>query len=79
MLKSATRPLTVHDSRELPEGPLYSQLIEGNFFVSPSPDLFHQDILLNLAGCIGNYLEEAQIQSALFRGLKIRLANIFAR
>jgi len=49
--------LTVHDYRELPEGPPYSQLIEGDLVMSPSPDLFHQDILLSLARIIGNYLE----------------------
>ncbi|HYT59340.1 MAG TPA: Uma2 family endonuclease, partial [Haliangiales bacterium] len=49
--------MTVHDYRELPEGPPYSQLIEGDLVMSPSPDLFHQDILLSLARIIGNYLE----------------------
>src|ERR1044072_2604533 len=58
MLRTAPRPLTVHDYRELPEGPPYSQLIEGDLIMSPSPDLFHQDILLNLARIIGNYLEK---------------------
>ena len=37
-------PLTVEDYRLLPEtGPRY-QLIEGDLFMAPAPDRFHQDI-----------------------------------
>jgi len=58
MLKTAPRPLTVHDYRELPEGPPYYQLIEGDLIMAPSPYRFHQDILLNLARLIANHLEQ---------------------
>jgi Uma2 family endonuclease len=37
MLKSVPRPLTAHDYRELPAGPPYYQLIEGDLYMSPSP------------------------------------------
>lgn len=58
MLNTATRPLTAEDYRELPEGPPYAQLVEGDFYMAPSPNLFHQDIVLYLARVIGNYLDD---------------------
>ena len=36
MLKTIARPLTVDDYRELPAGPPYYQLIEGDIFMAPS-------------------------------------------
>ncbi len=57
MLKTASRALTAGDFRELSEGPPYYQLIEGDLYMSPSPNRAHQDILLQLALLIGSYLE----------------------
>ncbi len=61
MLKTASRPLTVHDYRELPEGPPYYQLIEGDLIMSPSPNFFHQKLLVRLTLLLGNYLEQNPI------------------
>src|SRR5262245_5311898 len=61
MLKTASRPLTVHDYRELPEGPPCYQLIEGDLIMSPSANRFHQDILLNLGVIFREYLKENRI------------------
>jgi Uma2 family endonuclease len=58
MLKSAPRPLTVHDYRELPDAPPYYQLIEGELHMSPSPNWFHQQILSNLARILFRYLDK---------------------
>jgi Uma2 family endonuclease len=49
-------PLTVAEYRNLPEtGPRY-QLIEGDFYMAPAPNRFHQDISRNLEVILANYL-----------------------
>lgn len=51
-------PLTVEDYRMMPEtGPRY-QLIEGELFMAPAPNRFHQDISLNIVLILGGYLEK---------------------
>lgn len=60
-METTVKQLTVSDFRELPEGPPYYQLIEGDFFMSPSPNRAHQDVLLNLAVALRKYLEEHPI------------------
>jgi Uma2 family endonuclease len=54
-------PLTVEDYRLLPEtGPRY-QLVEGDLFLSPAPNRFHQDISGNIYFLLREYLEEHPI------------------
>lgn len=49
-------PLTVAEYRNLPEtGPRY-QLIEGDLYMAPAPNRFHQDISRNLQAILVNYL-----------------------
>ena len=51
-------PLTVEHYRNLPEtGPRY-QLIDGDLYVAPAPNRFHQDISRNLEFLLMKYLEE---------------------
>jgi Uma2 family endonuclease len=48
--------LTVAEYRNLPEtGPRY-QLIEGDLYMAPAPNRFHQDISRNLQAVLTNYL-----------------------
>lgn len=56
MLKTAPRPFTVHDYREMPEGPPFYQLIEGELAMSPSPNRAHQKILTNIFTALAWYL-----------------------
>lgn len=56
-----TEPLTVEDYRMLPEtGPRY-QLVEGDLFMAPATNRFHQDISLNIVLLLGGYLEKRPI------------------
>jgi Uma2 family endonuclease len=57
VIKTAPKPMTVADYRELPAGPPYYQLIEGELVMAPSPDRFHQDILGNLFFSVRTFLE----------------------
>src|ERR1700738_2881870 len=54
-------PLTVENYKLLPEtGPRY-QLIEGDLYMAPAPNRFHQDISRNLEVALAIYLSEHPI------------------
>ena len=76
MLRTEPRPLTVHDYRELPEGPPYYQLIEGDLHISPSPGLFHQDILMNIAVIIRNFLAKHPLGKVVAAPSDVRLTDL---
>jgi Uma2 family endonuclease len=57
----AMEPLTVEDYRLLPDGGPRYQLIEGDLFMAPAPNRYHQDISLNLTLLLGKYLEKHPI------------------
>jgi len=61
MVQAVPRPLTVHDFMDLPEGPPFYQLVEGDFFMSSPPSGFHQDIAGNVFFILKNYLREHSI------------------
>src|SRR5436853_6489004 len=48
--------ITVHDFMDIPEGPPYYELVEGELFISPLPILFHQGIAGNIVRVIYRYL-----------------------
>lgn len=48
--------MTAEEYYQLPEGPPHFQLIDGELFMSPSPHFFHQEIILNIAAPIREYL-----------------------
>lgn len=56
MLPTTHRHMTAEEYYQLPEGPPYFQLIDGELFMSPSPHFYHQEILLNIAFAIRSYL-----------------------
>ena len=76
MLKSAPRPLTVHDYRELPDGPPYYQLIEGELYMSPSPNWYHQEILANILRILFRYLDKKPIGKIYFAPLDTFLTDL---
>src|SRR5436190_20120097 len=51
-------PLTIKDYRLLPEGGPRYQLIEGDLYMAPAPNRFHQDIAGNIYHIIRTYLEK---------------------
>lgn len=58
MLRTAPKPLTVHDYRDMPEGPPYYQLIEGELVMSPSPNSAHQIIHSNIFAAFVRHLDK---------------------
>src|SRR5271166_324427 len=49
-------PLTVAEYRNLPETGPRCQLIEGDLYMAPAPNRFHQDVSRNLMITLANYL-----------------------
>ncbi len=56
VLPTTHRHMTAEEYYQLPEGPPHFQLIDGELFMSPSPNFFHQEVALNLASAIRQYL-----------------------
>lgn len=50
--------MTAEQFFQLPEGPPYFELIDGDLYLSPSPRRDHQNILLNLATDLRVYLRQ---------------------
>lgn len=50
-------PLTVEDYRMMPEGGPRYQLVEGELFMAPAPNRFHQDISGNIFFLLRRYVE----------------------
>jgi len=76
MLKADFRPLTAHDYRELPQGPPYHQLIEGDLYMAPSPDRFLQYILGNLFLIIRGFLAKHPLGSVYMGPSDVQLSEI---
>jgi Uma2 family endonuclease len=68
--------LTVADFRELGEGPPYHQLIEGELFMSPSPNRFHQDVVLNLAFVLKSYLAQSSLGTLYVAPMDVYLDDV---
>src|SRR5688500_8938222 len=76
MLKTAPRPLTVHDYREMPDGPPFYQLIEGDLEMSPSPNSAHQIIHSNISGIFFRYLDKIPVGRILSAPFDIYLDDL---
>jgi Uma2 family endonuclease len=55
------QPLTAEDYRQLPDGGPNYQLIEGDLFMAPAPNRFHQDVSRNLLIILAHYLNDHPI------------------
>ncbi len=63
----------------MPEGPPYFQLIEGDLYMSPSPNFFHQSIIGNLYHVLRSYLAKHPIGKAQIAPSDVELndQNVF--
>lgn len=76
MQATAPKPITVNEFRELPEGPPYYQLIEGDLFMSPTPNFFHQSIVLNIALIIRNHLAANPLGTIVISPSDVELSDL---
>src|SRR6185436_12346963 len=61
MAITASMMVTAEDYRSLPEGGPHYQLIDGELFMSPAPDRYHQHISRNLEFILFAYLKKNPI------------------
>jgi len=76
MQTNALKPITARDFMELPEGPPYYQLIEGDLYMSPSPNLFHQDIAGNIYYLIRSYLSKRRVGTVHIAPSDVQLSEL---
>lgn len=77
MLTVKHRPLTVHDYMQLPEDSgKKTELIEGDFLMSPSPNRFHQEILVRITSIIWAYLQAKPIGKVYAAPFDVRLTDL---
>ncbi len=69
----------MHDYRELPEGGPRYQLVDGDLHMAPGPNLFHQEIILNLACLIKPHVAHQSLGKVLVSPLDVYLTetNVF--
>jgi Uma2 family endonuclease len=76
MLQTSTPLITRHDYEEMPEGPPYFQVIEGDLIMSPSPNTSHQDIAGRIYRLIGNFLEKHPLGETYMAPLDVFLGDV---
>src|SRR6266498_3271465 len=76
MQTNALKPITARDFMELPEGPPYYQLIEGDLYMVPSPESFHQDIVGNIFYLLRRYLEKHRLGTLRFAPSDVQLTEV---
>lgn len=67
--------MTAAEYFEMPEGPPYFQLVHGELFMSPSPVVRHQKVLLKIARLIGNFLDTHPLGEAIISPSDVRLGD----
>lgn len=67
--------ITVHDYMAMPEGPPYHQLIEGELYMSPSPNWRHQKISNRIEFAIQLYLQNNAIGELFHAPLDVILTE----
>lgn len=75
MPPTVQRPFKVADFRNLPEGPPYYQLINGELIMSPSPNLYHQIISRNIEFVLLKYLEKNPVGQLYHAPLDVFLTD----
>lgn len=76
MLQSKAPPITRYDYQELPEGPPYFQVIEGDLIMSPSPRTLHQVVAGNIHFIIRQHLNSHPIGHVFLAPLDVFLTEI---
>lgn len=68
--------ITAHDYMAMPPGPPFYQLIEGDLHMSPSPHWRHQDVALNIATIIKNYLRQRDLGRVYIAPMDVSLDEV---
>lgn len=79
LLPAPQRFMTAAEYYEQPEGPPYSQLIDGELIMSPSPNFFHQRIIANLFRSLDEHVRRHRCGVVVFAPADVELdeGNVF--
>lgn len=76
MKATLSEPLTAEDYRQLPPGGPQYQLIEGELYMAPAPNRYHQEIVGNLHVILRNYLHKHRIGRVYLAPFDVYLDDI---
>lgn len=76
MFQAKALPITRHDYEEMPAGPPYYQVIEGDLIMSPSPNIYHQAVVTRICALLSRFLEENPLGEVLVAPLDVFLSDI---
>jgi Uma2 family endonuclease len=76
MLQVKALPITRHDYEEMPAGPPYYQVIEGDLVMSPSPNIYHQAIAGRIYSMLLQFLEKRPLGEVFVAPLDVFLGEI---
>jgi len=65
---------TVEDYRAMPVGPPYYELVEGELIMAPSPNSYHQDIALNVAVLLRQFVQTHRLGKVCIAPLDVYLS-----
>jgi Uma2 family endonuclease len=68
--------ITRHDYEEMPPGPPYYQVIEGDLVMSPSPNIYHQAIVTRICALLQQFLGRKPLGEVLIAPLDVFLSEI---
>jgi Uma2 family endonuclease len=71
--------LTYDDFILFPDDGKRHELIDGEHYVTPSPNMRHQQISMNLVLLIGNWLEQHPVGRLFLRSVRCRLFEVRRR
>jgi Uma2 family endonuclease len=74
-MKHANIKFTYHDYTQLPDDKHY-ELVEGELYLVPSPNLFHQGISINLAAALNPYVRDNGLGSIFCAPCDVVLSEI---
>jgi len=76
MQPATTELFTAVDYREMPPGPPYYQLVEGELIMAPSPNSFHQNIAANIHLLLASHVKNHRLGKVLFAPLDVYLSDV---
>ena len=76
MLQAKAPSITRYDYQEMPQGPPYYQVIEGDLVMSPSPNTFHQNITGNIYFLLRQHLSKNPVGEVFMAPLDVFLSDV---
>lgn len=76
MLQAKVPQITRYDYQDMPDGPPYYQVVEGDLIMSPSPTLYHQRIAGRIFYLISTYLAKNRVGEAFIAPLDVFLTEV---